>query len=146
MSENKTESKVRKNLRLPQKAIDIIKARKESGEFVSENVFVEKAILFYDEVLKAEDGRAFLGDEIIKAMKAISQNSEGRLFSHMRSMDISLTMLTLLFAYNLAYLHIYTRFITYNIAASAAKSSLRSASTSPLTPIYSALKGTPLAA
>lgn len=102
MSENKTESKVRKNLRLPQKAIDIIKARKESGEFVSENVFVEKAILFYDEVLTAEDGRAFLGDEIIKAMKAISQNSEGRLFSHMRSMDISLTMLTLLFAYNLA--------------------------------------------
>ena len=102
MSENKTESKIRKNLRLPQKVIDIIKARKESGEFVSENVFVEKAILFYDEVLKAEDGRAFLGDEIIKAMKAISQNSEGRLFSHMRSMDISLTMLTLLFAYNLA--------------------------------------------
>lgn len=102
MSENKTESKVRKNLRLPQKAIDIIKTRKESGEFVSENVFVEKAILFYDEVLKAEDGRAFLGDEIIKAMKAISQNSDGRLFSHMRSMDISLTMLTLLFAYNLA--------------------------------------------
>ncbi len=102
MSENKTESKIRKNLRLPQKVIGIIKARKESGEFVSENVFVEKAILFYDEVLKAEDGRAFLGDEIIKAMKAISQNSEGRLFSHMRSMDISLTMLTLLFAYNLA--------------------------------------------
>lgn len=102
MIENKTESKIRKNLRLPQKVIDIIKARKESGEFVSENVFVEKAILFYDEVLKAEDGRAFLGDEIIKAMKAISQNSEGRLFSHMRSMDISLTMLTLLFAYNLA--------------------------------------------
>ena len=46
--------------------------------------------------------RAFLGDEIIKAMRAIVKDTEGRIFSHFRSQDISLSMLTVLFAANLA--------------------------------------------
>ena len=64
--------------------------------------FVDKAVNFYCGVLDADNDRAFLGDEIIKAMKAIVKDTEGRIFSHFRSQDISLSMLTVLFAANLA--------------------------------------------
>ena len=52
--------------------------------------------------MDANENRAFLGDEIIKAMRAIVKDAEGRIFSHFRSQDISLSMLTVLFAANLA--------------------------------------------
>ena len=62
--------------------------------------FVDKAINFYCGVLDADNDRTFLGDEIIKAMKAIVKDTEGRIFSHFRSQDISLSMLAVLFAAN----------------------------------------------
>ena len=64
--------------------------------------FVDKAVNFYCGVLDADNDRAFLGDEIIKAMKAIVKDTEGRIFSHFRSQDISLSMLAVLFAANLS--------------------------------------------
>ena len=64
--------------------------------------FVDKAVNFYCGVLDADNDRAFLGDEIIKAMKAIVKDTEGRIFSHVRSQDISLSMLAVLFAANLS--------------------------------------------
>ena len=64
--------------------------------------FVDKAVNFYCSVLDADNDRAFLGDEIIKAMKAIVKDTEGRIFSHFRSQDISLSMLAVLFAANLS--------------------------------------------
>ena len=63
--------------------------------------FVDKAISFYCGVLDADENRAFLGDEIIKAMRVIVKDAEGRIFSHFRSQDISLSMLAVLFAGNL---------------------------------------------
>ncbi len=64
--------------------------------------FVDKAVNFYCGVLDADNDRAFLGDEIIKAMKAIVKDTEGRIFSHFRSQDISLSMLAVLFDANLS--------------------------------------------
>ena len=64
--------------------------------------FVDKAVNFYCGVLDADNDRTFLGDEIIKAMKAIVKDTEGRIFSHFRSQDISLSMLAVLFAANLS--------------------------------------------
>ena len=69
---------------------------------VSRSEFVETAVNFYCGVMDANENRAFLGDEIIKAMRAIVKDAEGRIFSHFRSQDISLSMLTVLFAANLA--------------------------------------------
>lgn len=67
----------------------------------SRSAFVEDAIAFYCGALDAETNRAFLGDEVIKTMRAIVQDLEGRIFSHFRSQDISLSMLAILFAANL---------------------------------------------
>ena len=64
--------------------------------------FVDKAVNFYCGVLDADNDRAFLGDEIIKAMRVIVKDMEGRIFSHFRSQDISLSMLAVLFAANLS--------------------------------------------
>ena len=69
---------------------------------VSRSEFVETAINFYCGVMDENENRAFLGDEIIKAMKAIVKDTEGRIFSHFRSQDISLSMLAVLFAANLS--------------------------------------------
>ena len=52
---------------------------------VSRSEFVETAINFYCGVMDANENRAFLGDEIIKAMRAIVKDAEGRIFSHFRS-------------------------------------------------------------
>ena len=64
--------------------------------------FVDKAVNFYCGVLDADNDRTFLGDEIIKAMRVIVKDAEGRIFSHFRSQDISLSMLAVLFAANLS--------------------------------------------
>ena len=64
--------------------------------------FVDKAVNFYCGVLDTDNDRAFLGDEIVKAMRAIVKDTEGRIFSHFRSQDISLSMLAVLFAANLS--------------------------------------------
>ena len=69
---------------------------------VSRSEFVETAINFYCGVMDANENHAFLGDEIIKAMRVIVKDAEGRIFSHFRSQDISLSMLAVLFAANLA--------------------------------------------
>ncbi len=68
---------------------------------VSRSEFVETAVNFYCGVMDANENRAFLGDEIIKAMRAIVMDAEGRIFSHFRSQDISMSMLAVLFAGNL---------------------------------------------
>ncbi len=68
---------------------------------VSRSEFVETAVNFYCGVMDANENRAFLGDEIIKAVRAIVKDAEGRIFSHFRSQDISLSMLAVLFAGNL---------------------------------------------
>ena len=80
----------------------MVERRKASGEYETYSDFVEDAIVFYNGVLDADENRVFLGDEIIKAMRAIVKDAEGRIFSHFRSQDISLSMLTVLFAANLA--------------------------------------------
>ena len=69
---------------------------------VSRSEFVETAINFYCGVMDANENRVFLGDEIIKAMRVIVKDAEGRIFSHFRSQDISLSMLAVLFAANLS--------------------------------------------
>ena len=69
---------------------------------VSRSEFVETAVNFYCGVMDANENRVFLGDEIIKAMRVIVKDMEGRIFSHFRSQDISLSMLAILFAANLA--------------------------------------------
>ena len=68
---------------------------------VSRSEFVETAVNFYCGVMDANENRAFLGDEIIKAVRAIVKDAEGRIFSHFRSQDISMSMLAVLFAGNL---------------------------------------------
>ena len=67
----------------------------------SRSEFVEDAVSFYCGVLDAKDNRAFLGEEIVKTMRAVVRESEGRLLSHLRSEDISLSMLAVLFAASL---------------------------------------------
>ena len=69
---------------------------------VSRSEFVETAVNFYCGVMDANENRVFLGDEIIKAMRVIVKDAEGRIFSHFRSQDISLSMLAVLFAANLS--------------------------------------------
>ncbi len=73
---------------------------KELGKS-SRSEFVEEAVNFYCGVIDANTHRSFLGDEVIKTMKAIVRDMEGRIFSHFRSQDISLSMLAVLFAANL---------------------------------------------
>ena len=73
-----------------------------SADKRSRSEFVEAAVNFYCSVLDTESNQAFLGEEIIRTMKAIVSDMEGRIFSHFRSQDISLSMLSVLFAANLA--------------------------------------------
>ncbi len=73
---------------------------KELGKS-SRSDFVEEAVNFYCGALDANTHRSFLGDEVIKTMQAIVRDLEGRIFSHFRSQDISLSMLAVLFAANL---------------------------------------------
>ena len=73
-----------------------------SADKRSRSEFVEAAVKFYCSVLDTESNQAFLGEEIIRTMKAIVSDMEGWIFSHFRSQDISLSMLAVLFAANLA--------------------------------------------
>ncbi len=68
----------------------------------SRSDFVEEAIKFYCTALDSQSNQVFLGEEIIRTMRMIVQDMEGRIFSHFRSQDISLSMLAVLFAANLA--------------------------------------------
>ena len=102
MKNTKKETKQKIGYWLHPSTRKLIEERGMSGDFKNNSDFVEKAILFYNGVLDTEENKAFLGEEIIRTMKAISQNTEGRILSSLRSMDISISMLTLLFAYSLA--------------------------------------------
>ena len=93
--------RVKREFRLRKEVLKIIEERKKTGEYSSYSDFLEDAVLFYNGILDTQENRAFLGDEIIKAMKAIVHDAEGRIFSHFRSQDISLSMLAVLFAANL---------------------------------------------
>jgi len=94
--------RTRRGFRLHPEVLEMVERRKASGEYETYSDFVEDAIVFYNGVLDAEENRAFLGDEIIKAMRVIVKDMEGRIFSHFRSQDISLSMLAVLFAANLS--------------------------------------------
>ena len=95
-------ARIKREFRLHPEVLEMVERRKASGEYETYSDFVEDAIVFYNGVLDADENRAFLGDEIIKAMRVIVKDAEGRIFSHFRSQDISLSMLTVLFAANLA--------------------------------------------
>ena len=73
----------------------------ESANKRSRSDFIESAVNFYCGVLDTDGNREFLSEEIIRAMKSIVKDMEGRIFSHFRSQDISLSMLSVLFAANL---------------------------------------------
>ena len=94
--------RVKREFRLRKEVLKIIEDRKSTGEYSSYSDFLEDAVLFYNGVLDTQENRAFLGDEIIKAMRAIVHDAEGRIFSHFRSQDISLSMLAVLFAASLS--------------------------------------------
>ncbi len=80
---------------------DRVEAHMIETGITSRSAFVEEAVNFYCNVLDADTQKSFLGEEIIKAMQAIVRDMEGRIFSHFRSQDISLSMLSVLFAANL---------------------------------------------
>ena len=94
--------RTRRGFRLHPEVLEMVERRKASGEYETYSDFVEDSIVFYNGVLDADENRAFLGDEIIKAMRVIVKDMEGRIFSHFRSQDISLSMLAVLFAANLS--------------------------------------------
>ena len=94
--------RTRRGFRLHPEVLEMVERRKASGEYETYSDFVEDAIVFYNGVLDADENRAFLGDEIVKAMRVIVKDMEGRIFSHFRSQDISLSMLAVLFAANLS--------------------------------------------
>ena len=94
--------RTRRGFRLHPEVLEMVERRKASGEYETYSDFVEDAIVFYNGVLDADENRVFLGDEIIKAMRVIVKDMEGRIFSHFRSQDISLSMLAVLFAANLS--------------------------------------------
>ena len=98
----KDSPRTRRGFRLHPEVLEMVERRKASGEYETYSDFVEDAIVFYNGVLDADENRVFLGDEIIKAMRVIVKDMEGRIFSHFRSQDISLSMLAVLFAANLA--------------------------------------------
>ena len=64
----------------------------------SRSDFVEQAIRHYSGVLDTKGSQDFLGDEIVRTMQAILRNTEGRIFSHLRSLDISQSMIAELIA------------------------------------------------
>ena len=101
----KDRPRTRRAFRLSPEVLEMVERRKASGEYDTYSDFIEDAIVFYNGVLDADENRAFIGDEIIKAMRVIVKDMEGRIFSHFRSQDISLSMLTVLFAANLADCH-----------------------------------------
>ena len=94
-------ARIKREFRLHPEVLEMVERRKASGEYETYSDFIEDAIVFYNGVLDADENRAFLGDEIIKAMRVIVKDAEGRIFSHFRSQDISLSMLAVLFAANL---------------------------------------------
>ena len=94
--------RTRRGFRLHPEVLEMVERRKASGEYDTYSDFIEDAIVFYNGVLDADENRTFLGDEIVKAMRVIVKNMEGRIFSHFRSQDISLSMLAVLFAANLS--------------------------------------------
>ena len=65
------------------------------------SAFVEEAIQLYCNKLDSKESRMFLDDEIIRVIRAIVKETEAKLSSHLRSMDISLSVLSVLFAANL---------------------------------------------
>ena len=94
-------ARIKREFRLHPEVLEMVERRKASGEYETYSDFIEDAIVFYNGVLDADENRAFLGDEIIRAMRVIVKDTEGRIFSHFRSQDISLSMLAVLFAANL---------------------------------------------
>ena len=64
----------------------------------SRSDFVEQAVRHYCGVLDTKGNQNFLGDEILRSMRTIIRDTEGRIFSHLRSLDISQSMIAELIA------------------------------------------------
>ena len=76
----------------------MIDSHLSAGYAASRSDFIEHAVKHYCGVLDTKESREFLGDEIVKSMRAIIHDTEGRIFSHLRSMDIGQSMLVDLIA------------------------------------------------
>ena len=74
----KDRPRTRRAFRLSPEVLEMVERRKASGEYETYSDFIEDAIVFYNGVLDANENRAFLGDEIIKAMRVIVKDMEGR--------------------------------------------------------------------
>lgn len=83
------------------KTSDLINAHLDVSGLTSRSIFVERAIQLYCHMLDGTEDRLFFDDEIVSIIKAIVKESEAKLSSHLRSMDISLSVLSVLFAANL---------------------------------------------
>jgi len=83
----------------------MIDAHVGSGDFQNRSVMVEAAIKFYCGVLDPNANKDFLGNEIIKSIKAIANEMQGKIFSQLRTSNINLSILTSLYAVHLSNLN-----------------------------------------
>ena len=81
---------------------DLINAHLGANEQISRSEFVAKTVRLYCNKLDNHETRMFLDDEIVSSINANTRDAEERIFSHLQSMDISLSVLSVLFAANLA--------------------------------------------
>ena len=81
---------------------DLINSHLGASGLTSRSQFVERAVKLYCHTLDGKEDRLFFDEEIVTILRAIVRESEARLSSHLRSMDISLSILSVLFAANLA--------------------------------------------
>lgn len=77
---------------------DMIDGHLETADAGSRSKFVESAVKHYCGVLDAENDREFLGEEIVKTMRAIMEEFSGRVYAHLRGIDIEITMINELLA------------------------------------------------
>lgn len=81
---------------------DLINSHLGTSGLTSRSQFVERAVKLYCHTLDGKEDRLFFDEEIVTILRAIVRESEAKLSSHLRSMDISLSILSVLFAANLA--------------------------------------------
>lgn len=81
---------------------DLINSHLDESGLTSRSQFVERAVKLYCHTLDGKEDRLFFDEEIVTILRAIVRESEAKLSSHLRSMDISLSVLSVLFAANLA--------------------------------------------
>lgn len=71
----------------------MLTAHVASGEFQSRSDLVEKAVRFYCGTLNAKTDQSFLGEQIVGSVQSIIDEFGGRVFSHLRSEDIHISLI-----------------------------------------------------